>query len=346
MGGFGRLFGGSDRNDAPRDGEVVRISVRAIDLSALRRVARGHEARLGSAVANTLACLRDLVAEFPPAHTANATGWNPDPYLRAFFASPDDIGLVPSRSTELGAFFEQPPGAQDACAVRGMGMNERKALGVALEGDGTRPDVAQTTLSFCDHQIRTCGASDADLRQEIVRRMVDQLAIEGISRIGAHSARRDVLGGGACAAGDPAAAARTPRHLDEIGARRRQRSRCRRTGAPARSPGGERPATEEPGAAIGVAEPQLGGMCEVFADAGKLIHVTTRRLRLSPMNVVLPPQGADEGCVLDLEIARGRAIRRASVHSRWFGWRAGMCPNPGICWTKPGCCGSKGPHEQ
>jgi hypothetical protein len=301
---FGRLFGGSSRPETPHDGEVERMTLRVIDLSPRLRLARGHEARLGAALAKTLAYLRELVAEFPAAHVANAAGWNSDPYLRAFFVSPDDIGMVLSRSTELAAFFEQAPGAHEASAVLGMGMNERKTLGVALEGDRTRSDVAQTTLSFCDHQIRICAGSDADLRQEIVRRMVDQLAIEGMSRIAAESVRRDVL------QEEHALLATRLRLLDRQGTGMRSVM-----GGDSEVDAGElarlRERLEENDQALKNLGPrseslnrQLDGMCEVFADAGKLIHVKPRRLRLSPMNVVLPEQGPDEGCVLDLEIAR------------------------------------------
>ncbi|MDM0110866.1 hypothetical protein QTI66_01835 [Variovorax sp. J22R133] len=304
MGLIGRLFGVKGAREAPRDEEVGQLVARVIELSPRLRLARGHEAQLRTGMAKALAHLRELVAEFPQAHVASATAWNADPSIKAFFASPDDIGMVLSRSSELSTFFEQAPGAQEASAVLGMGMNERKTLGVALEGDRTRSDVAQTTLSFCDHQIRICAASDDDLRKEIVRRLVDQLAIEGLSRIAANTDRREVL------EQEHALLATRLRLLERQG--RGMRSVI---GGDGEVDAGElarlRERLEENDNALKglgtrseALDRELEGMCEVFAQASQLIRVTARRLRLSPMNVVLPEQGASEGHLLDLQIAR------------------------------------------
>lgn len=58
-------------------------------------------------------------------------------------------------------------------------MTERHVLGVAQEGNSTRHDVPQTTPYFGDHRVRICSDTEASLRAEIARRMVDQLALEG-----------------------------------------------------------------------------------------------------------------------------------------------------------------------
>jgi hypothetical protein len=268
------------------------------------RLAQGHEARLRSAIAKSVAHLRELVGVFPAPHTVNAASWSTDPYIRAFFASADDIGTALSRSTDLRAFFEQAPGQSEAYAVLGMEMNERRTLGVARDGELTRSDVPQTTVSFSDHQVRICGASDDELKQEVVRRMVDELALEALAQIAADTSRRDVLDQ------ERALLATRLRMLERQGTGMRSV-----VGGDAMGDAGElvrlrgqleenERALEDMGSRSEALGRQLDSMCEVFADAGQRIHISPRRLRLSRMNVVLAEQSPEEAHDLDLAIAR------------------------------------------
>jgi len=303
MGFFGRLFGNKEEH-APKDEEVERMMARVIDLSPRLRMAQGHEARLRVAIGQAALHLRALVAEFPSARDLSPASWASDSYIRAFFGAADDVAPALGRSTELSGLFERQPGLLEAYAVLGMAMNERRTLGVAQEGGVLRSDVAQTTVSFSDHQIRICGATEAELRQEILRRMVDQLAIEALAGIAADTARRDdleqeralvaarlrllgrqgigmqsVLGGDAEVDAGELARLRAQREENDM-------------------------ALKSLGSRSEALDRQLERMCEVFADARKLIRVTRTSLRLSRMNVVLAEQGEEDGHTLDLEIAR------------------------------------------
>ena len=157
------------------------------------RFASRYRARLDPAVAKSLAYMRELVATQPAIREASAAAWSNDPYLRAFFASADELVLAFSRSPDLRAFFEQNPGVSEAFAVLGMEMTERKILGMAAEGDKTRSEVAQTAVSFGDHRVRICGRTESELKAEIERRLVDQLVLEALARIAADESRRTAL---------------------------------------------------------------------------------------------------------------------------------------------------------
>ena len=133
------------------------------------------------------------MAAVPPVREASRAAWAADPYLQAFFATADDIPLAFSRAPDLRAYFEQNPGLPEAFAVLGMEMAERKVLGMALEGEIVRRDVEQTTVRFGDYRVRICGRSEDDLKAEIERRLVDQLALEGLARIVADQSRRKEL---------------------------------------------------------------------------------------------------------------------------------------------------------
>jgi hypothetical protein len=209
----------------------------------------------------------------------------------------------PTTRPDLRKFLEQEQGLDEVCAILGMAMNERRTLGVAQEGDVTRSDVPQTTLSFSDHQIRICASSDTELEREIVHRMIDQLAIEALAKFAVDTSRRDVL------AQERALLATRVRLLERQGTGMRSvaggnamadAGELARLRAQLEANDGE---LKNLGSRSEALDRQLDGVCEVFANANKLIQVTPRRLRVSRMNVVLPEQGTDEGQTLDLEIA-------------------------------------------
>jgi hypothetical protein len=119
--------------------------------------------------------------------------WATDPYIHAFFATPEEVGAAFSHSEALRDYFHEHPEADEVFAVLGMAVNERRILGAAQYGATTRTDVVQTTVNFSDHQVRVCAGSEAALREEIVLRVVDQLALEGLGAIEADTLRRDSL---------------------------------------------------------------------------------------------------------------------------------------------------------
>jgi hypothetical protein len=196
MGILKRLFGadhvadGTDAEGRLRVDETIDGIMR---LHPHLRLARHVEKRLAPAVTTAIAYVTELVESVPAPREASAAAWAVDPYIHAYFAAADDVSRLISRSADLQAYFEQHPDMQDVIAVLGMEMTERHVLGVGLEGDALRRDVAQTTVSFNDHQVRICGRSEAELKVEIEHRMLDQLGLEAMARVGADDSRRDVL---------------------------------------------------------------------------------------------------------------------------------------------------------
>jgi hypothetical protein len=153
-------------------------------------VASRYRHRLKEPIAVTLDYADELMASLPATLDASADAWAGNPSLRAFFATPDDIADTFGRSQEVRGFFESNPDAVDVHGTLGMALNERHVLGVALDGDTLHHDVAQTTLSFSDHRVRVCGRTETSLREEIERRLIDQLALEGLSMLAATRAAR------------------------------------------------------------------------------------------------------------------------------------------------------------
>lgn len=173
--------------------QIHALIERLLVLSPALKLAEGFQARVTPVLACSLDYVSGLVNELPHARVANAAAWLDDPYIHAFFAAPDEVAHILSRSPEMHVWFDSHPLARETYAVLSMAMSERRVFGVEQIGDVVHADVARTTLSFDDHQVRLCGESEDDLREQIVQRVVEQIALEGLAQIGADESRRDAL---------------------------------------------------------------------------------------------------------------------------------------------------------
>lgn len=303
MGFFDRLWPRKRATPVQETEQTRALVERLIVLSPSLKLARDYRERLCPALAQSVAYVREIVERLPPACEASAANWLADPYIHAFFAAPDEVAPVLSRSPELHAWFESHPLANEAWAVLGMAMAERRSLGVAQHGDHVHTDVAQTTLSFDDHQVRVCGESEADLREQIVQRVVEQIALEGLAQIGADESRRDAL-------------------EQERALLRTRRQLLTRQGAGTQKMVGERAvanaaelahlqtqieANEQALADLGLKtdalEHELGVICDVLSHPAQHANVEMKQVRLSPMNVVIEHDAPGSSAQIEFPLA-------------------------------------------
>ena len=144
-----------------------------------------YREKLEACVRTSIAYLRSIGRErLEPILLARAA-WSDDPRLNAFFATADDVPACLGRSRELRAFFENPSNGdvQEAYALLGMKKEERTVLGMELQGETVRQDVAQTAVSFSEHRLVAPSATLAATRLEIGRRIIQRLAQVALSRI-------------------------------------------------------------------------------------------------------------------------------------------------------------------
>lgn len=275
--------------DAARLDEAIE---RILAIHPRLRMASHYRRRLKRPVAATLQYVDELIASLPATLDANAAAWSSNPSLRAFFATPEDIARAFGRSETVRTFFEQNIGAEDVHATLGMALTERHVLGVAMDGDTLRHDVVQTTLSFSDHRVRLCGRTESELREELARRLIDQMALEGLSRLATdrakHLARgrelmqarvallhrqgtgiRSVVGGGATS--------------EELAHVQTQIAENAESLAALRVP-------------TDTIELDLKGICEVLIKPSEHVYIKSRHIRIDLMNVIQKPevQGARE----------------------------------------------------
>ncbi|MBS1190502.1 MAG: hypothetical protein H6R10_2294 [Rhodocyclaceae bacterium] len=282
-------------------GEAVE---RIVKLNPQLRLARRYQARLEPAVATSLKHVGDIVASAPAPREASAAAWSSDPYIHAFFAAPDDVPRALSRSTDLRSYFERNTDLPEVYALLGMAMDERKIAGLALQGETVRRDVVQTTVSFSDHRVRVCGRTEADLRQEIVRRLVDQLGLDGLARIAADKSRRDLL------EQDRALLKTRLQLLERQGAGIRSMLGSNGSGTSEELAHLQEQIEENERALHGLGlrtealERDFDQLCAVLEDPRPHIYVEDRRLRLDKMNVVQPESSEQAGEDFTFHIAR------------------------------------------
>jgi hypothetical protein len=158
----------------------------------------------------------------------------------------------------------------------------------------TRSDVAQTTLGFDDHQLRICGSTMSAVRDEIVGRLIDQMALEALAMIAQEGAQRDML------ERERALLATRLKILQRQG-----------TGMQSVA-GGDTGCSVGERARLGVLmaendhklrglgllsdafDRQLECFCEVFAQPSKRVHVRTKHVRLNRMNILVARDAPDD----------------------------------------------------
>jgi len=312
MGLLSRLFGrdahragASDGRDSAHSAEEIGQTIARIASTIPQlKLARQYDTRLAPAIRTTLDYAREIVAALPAPRDADANAWSNDPYIHAFFATCDDVEHAFGRSHELREWFDEHIDCGEVYAVLGMDMAERSVLGVAQQEGRTRTDVRQTTVSFSDHRVRIFGRTEADLHDEIVRRIVDQLALEALEQIAGDKSRRDALeqerallkarlqllerqGAGMHAMVSGAA----PADLAEVARLQRQIEENERH-------------LGELGFKTEAIERQFDIVQRIYADPAAQTYVTVRPLRLDRMNVVVDETATQPAADIELRIAR------------------------------------------
>jgi hypothetical protein len=188
-------------------------------------------------------------------------------------------------------------------AVLSMELVERKRLGIALEGQIIKRDVPQTNVCFGDYRARIFGESEPDLRQELERRIVDQLALAGLALASDDRSRRVLL--------------------DQEHALLRARLKLLQNRGAGMSALGAKEALEPTQLArlradiavneanlasiasgVEALEYQLERLREVLGNPAMHFFVTSKRVCLNRQNVVVQEDSAAPCETLDLQIAR------------------------------------------
>ncbi len=157
---------------------MLRGIERLVDGTDPRLRAVSHYRRkLWDSVEHAIDYVVTFVNTLPPAITADRQGYMTDPRLRALFASPESLREILSFSDGTRNYLKQAPNPLPAELYAGLGAVrvERNVLGIEMEGEILRRDVAQTMVNFSDHRVVCFADNEPDSRRELMRRGCDYL---------------------------------------------------------------------------------------------------------------------------------------------------------------------------
>lgn len=170
------LFGSAPPPDAQEQGFIDELTDLIVDTVEPRvRAHRKYRQELAPGVRATVAYLRELGRLPLPPLTLARADWNSDPRLNAFFARAEDIPAFLGRSKELRAFFDANAGAEEAFALLALKQEEKTVL--------DPQEVARKAVVFTGHRLLAPAATEAETRLEVGRRIILRLAHAALARI-------------------------------------------------------------------------------------------------------------------------------------------------------------------
>jgi hypothetical protein len=287
-----------------KDAAVADTLERIVQLANPRLVfAHRYKGRLMPAVRKAMDHASGLVAGAAPAREASPAAWQSDPCIRAMFANAQEVKGIFSRSPEVRQWFTANPAAREICAALSMQLVEGRVVGAALEERALRGEIAQTAINFTDYRVRICAATEAELRRDLERRIVDQLALSAIAAAAHVQSRRTLLQRErallrtrlrlleAKGAGISGLGMRVSPQLGEL-ARVQMELAVNDQDLRTLSAGHQQ------------LDHQVECLCAALMNPADHFSVSERRLRLDNMNVLLPDDSTAQGATLEVQIAR------------------------------------------
>ncbi len=126
-----------------------------------------------------------FVNALPPVVAADRKSYTDDPRLRAMFASPDHLRGILSFSDGMRDYLREAPRPlpTELYAALGAARVEKNVLGMEMEGDIVRQDVAQTVVNFCDHRLVCLTDNERDTRRALMKLGFDYLTETALQRL-------------------------------------------------------------------------------------------------------------------------------------------------------------------
>jgi hypothetical protein len=170
---------------------------RVVDgVDAKLRLVPGYHKKLQREVAVSLEYISQLVDRVPGPIDVSRKTFISNPEVRSYFATTDVLQNTFSCGSELTGFFEQPANTSinECCALLCINKEEKNILGMALEGDTIRRDVAQTIINLSDYKIMSPAKDDAAVRSGIKKCIFDGLITYALQNIASFkSESRDLM---------------------------------------------------------------------------------------------------------------------------------------------------------
>ncbi len=172
------IFSGASKPSKFDKELMLRGIERVVDGTDPRLRAVSHYRRkLWEPVEHAIDFVVNFANALPPAIVADRQGYLRDPRLRALFASPDSLRDILSFSDGTRHYLQQRSASLPTELYGGLGAIrvEKNVLGIEMDGDLLRRDVAQVAVSFCNHRLSFLTDQEQDTRRELMRRSFDYL---------------------------------------------------------------------------------------------------------------------------------------------------------------------------
>ena len=136
--------------------------------------------------------LAERLAAIPGPVEVSPEAWSQEPGLKALFAHAEDAAQAWSGDEGVRAYFERYPGA-DCYGLLALRQTERRVLATVQSGESLQAEVARTTVSFGEPRVLAPAADAQRVREELVTRALEYLALRAMERVGAVRARKRTL---------------------------------------------------------------------------------------------------------------------------------------------------------
>lgn len=192
-----RLFAGSQSQPGGVDDALLKAAIdRVVNGTDRRLLGLGnYHKRLRSAVEGAVVHVIGLVDSLPEAIEISRSSYGSDPRLRAFFASADDLQTKIGTSKSMEDFLKTAKGAppEKIFGVLSMECEQRTVLGMDLQADVLRREVARVVVNFFHHRYFEPAATEADNRWLVKVRVFDYLIQTALESILATRSKRAEL---------------------------------------------------------------------------------------------------------------------------------------------------------
>lgn len=141
------------------------------------KLTSGYPRRYRKSIACALAYSRELAQQVPGPFTLDREAYTKQPFVRAAFASAEEIQSVLDTSHDMQEYIKHNscPVGCTLYAVLGMRRREKNVLGMEISGDTVRREVAQTAVSFSSHTLSNIARSETDVRDMLTWSFMDSL---------------------------------------------------------------------------------------------------------------------------------------------------------------------------
>jgi len=159
----------SERMHAAIERAVQRVEPRLCQ-------SRDYPRRYRKAIARALEYAQDLARAIPGPVEMRPELFGRDPFVRALFASPEEMQHALCMSHAMHEYARRPGGpGTDAYALMGMRRQEKTAFGMETAGEVIRREVAQRVVFFTDHTLSGPAPTEAEARQLLAWNLFDSL---------------------------------------------------------------------------------------------------------------------------------------------------------------------------